>query len=154
MRIISVSILCLLTLLSACTVKQAETSSWVQVKGHQFYVNDKPLYFVGANYWHGAILASTGRGGNRERLIKELDLMKACGITNLRVLAGAEGPDNQPFRVTPALQTSPVLMLQSLNEILFFSVFPTSRSRRHIHYFQKSFWNFYSIAITSCFIKD
>jgi mannan endo-1,4-beta-mannosidase len=33
--------------------------------------------------------------------------MKSIGIDNLRVLAGAEGPDNEPFRVTPALIISP-----------------------------------------------
>jgi mannan endo-1,4-beta-mannosidase len=79
----------------------------VKRQNHQFIVDGKPYYFVGTNYWYGAILASTGQGGDRERLLKELDLMKQSGINNLRVLVGAEGPNGEPYRVTPALQLSP-----------------------------------------------
>ena len=44
------------------------------------------------------------KNGDRTRLLKELDELKAHGITNLRILVGAEGGD-QDFTVTPALQT-------------------------------------------------
>ncbi len=84
-----------------------KVNSLISVKGHQFIKDGKPYYFTGTNYWYGAILASTGQGGNRERLKKELDLMQQSGITNLRILAGAEGPNNEPRRVTPALQLEP-----------------------------------------------
>jgi len=140
MKYISIFTLSLLTLLSACTAKQAETSSWVEVKGHQFYSNDKPLYFVGANYWHGAILASTGRGGNRERLIKELDMMKDCGITNLRILAGAEGPDNQPYRVTPALQTAPGVYNDTLLDGLDYLMTELAKRKMHAVLFLNNTW--------------
>lgn len=75
-------------------------------KGH-FVRNGNPYYYIGANYWYGAVLGSTGKEGNRKRLIEELDLLKAAGIDNLRVLAGAEGPDGEPRRVSPTLQVSP-----------------------------------------------
>ncbi len=87
---------------------------FVKVQNGQFIRDGKPYYYIGANYWYGAILGSNGVGGNRQRLIEELDLMKANGIDNLRVLAGAEGPDGQPRRVSPALQISPGVYNQEL----------------------------------------
>jgi mannan endo-1,4-beta-mannosidase len=65
-------------------------------------------------------LGSPGKEGNRQRLIEELDLMKANGIDNLRVLAGAEGPDGEPRRVSPALQLSPGVYNEELLEGLDF----------------------------------
>lgn len=69
----------------------------------------EPYYFIGANYWYGAILGTEGQYGDRGRLLRELDHMKSIGITNLRVMVGPEGPDNEPFRVTPALQVARVI---------------------------------------------
>lgn len=81
--------------------------SFVKVdKGH-FTVGGKPYYYIGTNYWYGAILGSTGRGGDRRRLLRELDLMKENGIDNLRILVGADGEDGVPFRVMPTLQKEP-----------------------------------------------
>ncbi|MFB9863496.1 glycoside hydrolase 5 family protein [Rufibacter immobilis] len=80
---------------------------FVQTNGHTFTLDGKPYYYVGTNYWYGGLLGSTGQGGNRERLKKELDLLKKAGVTNLRVLAGAEGPNNQPYRVSPGLMMKP-----------------------------------------------
>ncbi len=80
---------------------------FVTVTDGIFRVGGEPYYYIGANYWYGAILGSQGVYGDRERLMRELDQMKSIGIDNLRVLVGAEGPDNEPFRVTPALMISP-----------------------------------------------
>lgn len=84
-----------------------QAQEFVQVNGKQFVHEGKPYYYIGANYWYGAILASEGEGGNRKRLRRELKMMKEKGINNLRILVGAEGPDDEPYRVTPALQTAP-----------------------------------------------
>lgn len=84
-----------------------QAQEFVQVNGKQFVHEGQPYYYIGANYWYGAILASEGEGGNRKRLRRELKMMKEKGINNLRVLVGAEGPDDEPYRVTPALQTAP-----------------------------------------------
>lgn len=66
-------------------------------------------HFVGANFWYGAILGSPDGtpGSDRERLRRELDEMKSLGITNLRVLVGADGPDGVAVKVQPALQPAP-----------------------------------------------
>jgi mannan endo-1,4-beta-mannosidase len=82
-------------------------NKFIKVENGQFIKEGKPYYYIGTNYWYGAILGSTGESGNRQRLLEELDLMKANGIDNLRILAGAEGPDGEPRRVSPALQLSP-----------------------------------------------
>lgn len=82
-------------------------ADFVTINDGKFYKNNEPYYYIGANYWYGANLAADTVGGNRERLLKELDFLKANGVDNLRISVGAEGPDNQPFRVTPALITSP-----------------------------------------------
>lgn len=66
----------LLFLLGACAPKPAE-HSFIKVNADGQFVRDgKPYYFVGANFWYGAILGSQGEGGNRERLHKELAFPK------------------------------------------------------------------------------
>jgi len=81
--------------------------SFVSVQDGQFVRNGKPYTYIGTNFWYGPILASDGRGGNLERLQKELDTLKALGIENLRVLVGAQGKDGVFSRVEPTLETAP-----------------------------------------------
>ena len=97
----------LLFLLGACAPKPAE-HSFIKVNADGQFVRDgKPYYFVGTNFWYGAILGSEGEGGNRERLHKELDFLKCIGINNLRVLVGADGENGIKTRVEPSLQVAP-----------------------------------------------
>lgn len=97
----------LLFLLGACAPKPAE-HSFIKVNADGQFVRDgKPYYFVGANFWYGAILGSEGEGGNRERLHKDLDFLKSIGINNLRVLVGADGENGIKTRVEPSLQVAP-----------------------------------------------
>jgi len=93
--------------LSACSGKKEQSSSFIRVENGHFTISGQPYYYVGTNYWYGAILGSTGRGGNRERLLRELDFMKQNGVDNLRVLVGADGEEGIPFRVMPTLQKEP-----------------------------------------------
>ena len=79
----------------------------ITVKNGQFIRDGKPYYFVGTNFWYGAILGSEGEGGNRERLCKELDFMKANGIDNLRILVGGEGENGLLGKIEPNLQPTP-----------------------------------------------
>lgn len=82
-------------------------SNFVSVRNHQFILNEKPYYFVGANYWYGGLLA-LAKDPERgiERLRKELDFLKKHGVTNLRLMGGAEGSGllNGVPRVGPSLQ--------------------------------------------------
>ena len=97
----------LLFLLGACAPKPAEHSFFKVNADGQFVRDGKPYYFVGTNFWYGAILGSEGEGGNRERLHKELDFLKSIGINNLRVLVGADGENGIKTRVEPSLQVAP-----------------------------------------------
>lgn len=94
--------------LFSCSEKKAVTApSFVKQKEGKLTINDKSYYFIGTNFWFGAILGSEGQGGNRERLLKELDFMKENGINNLRVLVGADGHSGQKVKVMPTLQIEP-----------------------------------------------
>lgn len=99
-------ILIFLFIISSCKeayVKEAYVNvETITVKNKQFYKGNKPYYFVGTNYWYGPLIGAKN-GGDRERLLKELDLMQEIGIDNLRILVGAEG-DGGDSRVHPALQ--------------------------------------------------
>ena len=95
----------LLALISA-TYSYAN-DQFVQTSGTQFSKNGSAYYYIGTNFWYGPILASTGQGGNRMRLVAELDSMKALGINNLRVLVGADGGSINANTVRPYLQPTP-----------------------------------------------
>ena len=84
--------------------KMSEIKPYVRVENGQFMRGDSSYYYVGTNFWYGAILASEGQGGDRERLSRELDELQKVGINNLRILVGAQGSDDEPARVRPALQ--------------------------------------------------
>ncbi len=80
---------------------------FVTVKDGHFVRDGKPYTFIGTNFWYGPILASEGRGGDYDRLVRELDALKELGIDNLRVLVGGDGADGVYSRVEPTLQTAP-----------------------------------------------
>ncbi|MFA6401396.1 MAG: cellulase family glycosylhydrolase [Salinivirgaceae bacterium] len=103
----------------SCSTKKDDTA-FITIKNGQFYKDGKPYYYIGTNYWYGASLAADTIGGDRERLTRELNFLKENGIDNLRVMVGAEGPDNQPFRVTPALIKEPGVLSPKLLEGLDF----------------------------------
>lgn len=50
----------------------------------------RPYRFVGTNVWYGAWLGAEGPTGDRARLRRDLDALKADGVTNIRAAAGAE----------------------------------------------------------------
>ncbi len=98
----------ILALAVSCTPSaKQENSPFVTVRDGHFYQGEKEYRYVGTNFWYGAILASEGRGGNRERLIQELDDMKQIGIDNVRVLVGGDGREGIPSHIAPKLQLEP-----------------------------------------------
>lgn len=85
----------------------AANNSFVRVENGQFVLDGEPCYFLGTNFWYGPILASTGEGGDRARLARELDTLAAYGVTNLRVLVGADGGPGVTSKIEPTLQYAP-----------------------------------------------
>lgn len=77
-------------LLASVTSITMGADNFVSVKGTHFIRNNKPYYIVGSNMWYGGYLGSAGKTGDRIRLGRELDNLKALGINNLRVMAVSE----------------------------------------------------------------
>jgi mannan endo-1,4-beta-mannosidase len=97
----------LITLLFLFVDKIKAQEAFVSVNHHQFILNNKPYYYIGANYWYAGLLGlQTDKSNSIERLKTELDFLRQKGITNLRVLVGAEGTGqiHGVKRVEPALQ--------------------------------------------------
>lgn len=132
----------------SCETKKKETSNdpqnnkvdFVTQKDGQFFIGEKPYYFIGTNYWYGAILGSTGEGGERERLLKELDFMKENGINNLRVLVGADGPAGQAVKVRPTLQIEPGVYNDTIFDGLDFFMSELAKRDMHAVLFINNSW--------------
>jgi mannan endo-1,4-beta-mannosidase len=114
---------------------------FVTRNGKSFYFEGKPYYYIGTNYWYGAILGMPGESGNRQRLLRELDFLCSIGVTNLRIQAGAEGPDNEPYRVTPALQIAPGKYNEQLLEGLDFLLSEMGKRGMHAVLFLNNSWD-------------
>ncbi len=106
MRQGSLSILLLFVCCIHCFSQQGR---FVEQRNDRFYVEAKPYRYIGTNYWYGIYLPlikdeKKGIG----RLRKELNFLQQQGITNLRILAGAEGSGKilGNYRVGPPLQTA------------------------------------------------
>jgi mannan endo-1,4-beta-mannosidase len=96
-----------IVLLFLCFASKSQTTSFVTVRGHQFFLNGKPYYYIGTNYWYGGLLGTESeKKKGKERLQKELDFLHRNGVDNLRVMVGAEGSGmiNGIQRVQPPLQ--------------------------------------------------
>jgi mannan endo-1,4-beta-mannosidase len=96
------------------------SDEFVRVVEGRFSLGGQPYTFVGANFWQGMNLAADGPGGDRTRLLEELDRMQALGLTNLRVMASSEGPDSEPQRMVPALLIAPGVYNKSVLDGLDF----------------------------------
>lgn len=97
----------MMSVLMAMGLSAGAATPFVTVKDGQFFRNGKPYYYVGTNFWYGAILGSTGQGGDRVRLCRELDALKAAGMDNLRILVGSDGERGIKTKVEPTLQEKP-----------------------------------------------
>jgi mannan endo-1,4-beta-mannosidase len=131
--------LLLMVALFGCGVSQEH--DYVTVEDGIFRLAGQPYYFIGANYWYGAILGTGGEYGDRGRLLRELDHMKSIGIANLRVMVGPEGPDNEPFRVTPALQVAPLEYSEEMLDGLDFLLAEMGKRGMHAILFLNNAWD-------------
>ncbi|MDI7774492.1 cellulase family glycosylhydrolase [Asticcacaulis sp. EMRT-3] len=72
------------------TSPQPPANAFVTRDGIHFKRKGETYRYVGANIWYGAYLGSAASFGNRARLVRELDDLKALGVVNLRVLGSSE----------------------------------------------------------------
>jgi mannan endo-1,4-beta-mannosidase len=99
-------VLVLMACLVALNALNAVAADFVKVKGTHFEREGRAYYVAGANLWYGAYLGAAGKPGDRARLAKELDALKALGINNVRVLAVSE-QTVMPSAVKPATTAAP-----------------------------------------------
>lgn len=97
----------ILTAALALTSCAGSGDDFWKVENGRFCRGSRPSCFIGTNMWYGPLLLSDTEAAAPERLYAELDSLKLLGITNLRVLAGAEGKDGIAYRVEPVLQPEP-----------------------------------------------
>ena len=98
----------LVAIVAGLTEIPAQASAFISVNNRTFQLNQRHYYFIGTNYWYGSLIGlEEDKKRGVERLRNELDFLKANGVTNLRLMAGAEGAGviNGVERVGPALQT-------------------------------------------------
>lgn len=110
-----------------------------QREGH-FEIDGKPYYFIGTNFWYGPILGSTGEGGDRNRLLEELDLMKDNGINNLRVLVGADGLAGQEVKIRPTLQITPGVYNDTIFDGLDFFMAEVAKRNMYVILYLNNSW--------------
>lgn len=104
------SIMIATAILAGCaTGKSADAipEGIVTVSDGQFMLDGKPYTYIGTNFWYGPILGSKGRGGDRARLLAELDSLHSMGMDNLRILAGGQGDRHITSHIEPTLETAP-----------------------------------------------
>ena len=87
-----------------------------------FIKNGKPYHYIGTNLWYASILGSTGEGGDRARLCKELDKLKELGVTNLRILSGPDAGSLLANPAKPYMQTAPGVLNDTLLAGLDFTI--------------------------------
>ena len=80
---------------------------FVTARDGRFYIGNEPYRYIGTNLWYAPILASDGQGGDRKRLLQELDDLQRLGISNVRILVGGEGNRDLPDHIVPNLQPRP-----------------------------------------------
>lgn len=116
-----------------------ERDDFIRVSGTHFMHNGKPYYFGGANFWYGAYLGSPGPTGDRGRLLRELDSLRACGLVNLRVLGASEASYIRRS-VKPAIQRSPGVVDDSLLQGLDFLLAAMAERRMHAVLYLNNYW--------------
>ena len=61
----------------ACRQQSADNSAFVRVENGHFVRDGKPYYYVGTNFWYGAILGSEGQA----ELMCSIRSHRACKLT-------------------------------------------------------------------------
>jgi mannan endo-1,4-beta-mannosidase len=101
-------------------------------------LGDRPYRFVGANLWYAAWLGAAGFG-SRDRLRRELDVLAATGVTNLRIAASAEA---SPLKnaVSPAFQDRDGTANPALLEGLDFCLAEMAKRNMKAVLYLTNFW--------------
>lgn len=134
------SVIFIMTLSSCSAVLVKENQSFIKVSGSSFTLGGKPVYVCGTNFWYGPYLGSKGKTGDRERLLRELDNLKALGITNLRIMGACEDiPSKETMQ--PAIQAKPGVYDEELLDGLDFLLAEMGKRDMHAVIFMNNYWD-------------
>lgn len=112
---------------------------FVRVEGSNFMIGDDPYCFVGINFWQGAYLGANFVSGGRERLVRELDLLKSYGIDNLRIMAASE-QSSMLMSVFPAFQLSPGKYNEDLLKGLDYLLYEMGKRKMRAVMVMNNYW--------------
>ena len=127
-------------LFTACSSLFLQSNrEFVKVNGTHFEIGGKPYYYTGINLWYGCYLGSPGKTGDRERLKRELDMLKSYDITNLRIL-GASEESYITNSLRPAIQIKPGVYDENLLEGLDFLLVEMNKRNMHAVIFLNNYW--------------
>jgi len=141
-RLHSLFFLILVSLLGliACQKKDTQQEkAFVRVVGDHFMIGNKSYRYIGANFWQGAYLGADIIPGGKERLKRELDLMKKDGILNLRIMASCEKSDVDQS-VRPAFQDAPGVYNDTLFSGLDFLLSEMGKRDMHAIMVMNNYW--------------
>ena len=116
------------------------TDDFVRVDGTQFTRRGEPYRFVGANLWYAAYVGRPhAAGGDRARVVRELDLLASLGVTNLRLLGASERSplDNS---MSPAIGDRGEVMNEDILEGLDFFLAEMGKRDMQAVIFLNNFW--------------
>lgn len=113
--------------------------SFVKVQNGSFEIDGNPYFFIGTNLWYGMHLGAPNTG-DQERLIRELDFLQNLGVTNLRIMASSDGPENNPWRVVPVLRSSPDNYAEELWQGLDFLLYEMGQRNMKAVVCLSNFW--------------
>lgn len=116
-----------------------ERDDFVTLRGTQFIHNDAPYYFVGTNLWYAPYLGTPASTGDRARLLRELDSLRAIGITNIRLLAGSEASFMERT-LEPSITASPGVYDDSLLQGLDFALAEMAKRKMKAVLFLTNYW--------------
>jgi len=116
------------------------SNPYVRAEAGRFVLRGKTHRFVGVNFWQAVYLAAAAPLGDRARLRDELDHLQRLGVSNIRILAAFEGPNSEPYRVTPAMMAEPGVYEDSILDGLDFLLAELARRRMHAVIALTNFW--------------
>jgi mannan endo-1,4-beta-mannosidase len=117
----------------------ASDKGFVAVRDSHFERNGQRYMIAGANFWYGGYLGAPTGVGQRARLVRELDRMKALGINNVRVLAVSE-KTAMKSAVSPATTSAPGQYDENLLQGLDFMMAELARRDMTAVLYLNNFW--------------
>lgn len=142
---------------TSCTHSDNSSAGFITAEGTRFVNNGAPYNYIGTNMWYASILGSTGEGGDRERLCKELDILKSIGVTNLRILAGPDAGSALANPAKPYLQQAPGVLNDTLLAGLDYTIAELDKRNMHAVIYLNNAWDWsggYGFYLKECGYGD